>query len=83
MLNACLNHCYVNVDMPSVLLELFIALDYDECEGEFYEEVEPCDCKTEGKLQIDHALTYVFILCIILCILMLCMFYKSFTKYYY
>ena len=41
MLNACLIHCYVNVDMPSDLLELFIALDYDECEGEFYEEVEP------------------------------------------
>ena len=43
MLNACLDHCYVNVDMSSVLLELFIALDCDECEGEFYEEVEPCD----------------------------------------
>ena len=57
---------YVNVDMPSVLLELFIALDCDECEGEFYEEVEPCDYETEGKLQIDHALTYIFILCITL-----------------
>ena len=55
MLNACLIHCYVNVDMLSVLLELFIAFDCDKCEGEFYEEVEPCDCKTEGKLQIDHA----------------------------
>ena len=62
MLNACLIHCYVNVDMPSGLLELFIALDCDECEGEFYEEVEHCDCETEGKLQFDHALTYIFIL---------------------
>ena len=59
MLNACLHHCYVNVDMPSVLLELFIALDYDECEGEFYEEVEPCYCETKGKLQFDHAMTYI------------------------
>jgi hypothetical protein len=64
VVNACLNHCYVNVDMLGVLLKLSIALDCDECEGEFYEEVEPCDCKTEGKLQFDHALTYIFILCI-------------------
>ena len=35
----------------SVLLKYFIALDCDECEGEFYEEVEPCCCESEGKLQ--------------------------------
>ena len=52
--------------MPSVLLELFIALDCDEYEGEFYEDVEPCDYEIEGKLQIDHASTYIFILCITL-----------------
>ncbi|XP_044428984.1 uncharacterized protein [Triticum aestivum] len=40
--------------------------DCDECEGEFYEEVEPCDYETKGKLQIDHASTYIFILCITL-----------------
>ena len=53
----------MNVDMPSVLLELFIALDCDECEGEFYEEVEPCDYETEGKLRLDHSLSYVFVIC--------------------
>ena len=52
--------------MPSVLLELFIAFDCDKCEGEFYEEVEPFDYETEGKLQIYHAPTYIFILCITL-----------------
>ena len=68
--------------MSSVLLELFIVLDCDECDAEFYEEVEPCDYETEGKLQIDHAPTYIFILCITLQILILCMFYKSYAKYY-
>lgn len=60
MLNACLNHFYVNVDMPSVLLELFIALDCDECEGEFYEEVEPCDYETKDldRLRDDRVMVY-------------------------
>ena len=58
MLNACLNHCYV-MWICRILLELFIVLDCDECEGEFYEKVEPCDCEIEGKLQFDHTLTYI------------------------
>ena len=35
-------------------LSNFIALDCDESEGEFYEEVELCYRESKGKLQIDH-----------------------------
>ena len=36
-----------------------LTIDCPECCGEYYQEVDPCCCDSEGKLYLEHPFTYV------------------------